>query len=58
MDNILPDDMAETAPNKLFLQLFENASTRKKRSLERIHKACKNQYELKDKIFQFLQLLS
>ena len=51
MDNILPDDMAEISPNKLFLQLCENATTRKKRSLERIHKACENQYKLKDKNF-------
>ena len=51
MDNILSDEMAEIAPNKLFRELCEIASTRKKRSLERIHEACKNQYKLKDKDF-------
>lgn len=38
-------------PNDLFAQLSENASTRKKRSLEIIHKICKEQYERGSKDF-------
>ncbi len=38
-------------PNELFVQLSENASTRKKRSLEIIHNVCKEQYERGSKDF-------
>lgn len=51
MDSIVHNDMDEIEPNKLFLKLCENATTRKKRSLERIHKACENQYKSRAKDF-------
>jgi hypothetical protein len=38
-------------PNELFAQLSENATTRKKRSLEIIHNICKEQYERGSKDF-------
>jgi hypothetical protein len=38
-------------PNRLFAQLLENASTRKKRSLEIVHNICKEQYERGSKDF-------
>jgi hypothetical protein len=43
--------MVNIGPNELFEQLSENASTRKKRSLEIIHKICEEQNERGSKDF-------
>lgn len=37
--------MIELHPDELFLKFYENASTRKKKTLELINNACKKQYE-------------
>lgn len=37
--------MIEMHPDELFSQLYENASTRKKKTLELINNACKKQSE-------------
>ncbi|HYE68265.1 MAG TPA: gamma-mobile-trio protein GmtX, partial [Anaerovoracaceae bacterium] len=37
--------MVDMHPDELFSKLYENASTRKKKTLELIHNACKNQSE-------------
>jgi hypothetical protein len=43
--------MVNMHPNELFVQLQENASVRKKRTLELIHEVCKKKYENGNKDF-------
>lgn len=43
--------MVTIEPNRLFAQLSENASTRKKRSLEILHNICKEQFDRGSKDF-------
>ena len=51
MDNTSNNIISEIAPERLFRQLYDTSSTRKKQSLDRINKACKSQYNLKSKDF-------
>lgn len=43
--------MSNIHPDELYKQLFENASTRKRRTLTLIHEVCKKQYESEIKDF-------
>lgn len=47
----LGGNMMEINPDELFSKLYENASTRKKKTLELIHNACKKQAEFNIKDF-------
>lgn len=48
--------MIEMHPDELFSKLYENASTRKKKTLELIHNACKKQSESDVNDFSFVTI--